>query len=318
MTLRRREYDEDVFVEKFTNSVLFSAIDAASYIDWDKIESQVDRFSEQMERLNSIDADTDEEFVEQLEPLLDGEIGEAPLYTLCFRLLGVGDSKDEFVLREGAWNTETGEQIEIAAKDVDDIADVFVEAGIRRVVDRDYDIRSILTGIQIGLESHSRKNRQGDMHEDLLEEELEKIVDALQDRGYNFELDEQYKVDYIESDGTKKVDFALVENGVPKIVFEANCYSAQGSKPSEIKRSYETVARKMDNDGIEYVWVTDGWAWKSSLKKILGEAFHSHSNLYNLASVREELKGDILQFLEEGGREVTQDDLDPQERLGSY
>ena len=315
MPLRRQDYTADEFCEKFESTVLFSAIDAASYVDWEEIRTQVAEFEDQLERLESIDADSQAEFESELEAAFDQKFGEKPLYRLCFRLLGVGKSKDEFAVRDGVWDTESGSLIESADFGAESLPEAIAEAGLQEMVQSGYDMKSLLTGIEVGLESNSRKNRQGDKHEELLKLELKEAVQSLKTEGYHVELECQYRVDYSEDDEGKTVDFAILHQGRPVVVFEANCYSAQGSKPSEIRRSYETVARKMQNEGIEYVWVTDGYAWKSSLGRILDSAFSTHPNLYNLHMVREELKDDLLEFMADNSRDFEQSDLDPQSRL---
>lgn len=315
MALRRQDYTKDEFTDEFKSTVLFSAIDARSYIDWGEITSQVEQFVDQLANLEQLEDLSDDEFKTELKSLLEGGLGNVPMYQLCFRLLGVGKSKDDFVVREGIWKTGEGATVEVDNYGADHLSKILLQAGIRRIVEGDYDIKSLLTGIEIGLESHARKNRQGEQHEMLLEKELKAICDTLVDAGHQVELVSQYKIDYHKSEGSKTVDFALLELGRPIIVFEANCYSAQGSKPSAIKRSYETVAKKMEKDGVEYVWITDGYAWKSSLGRILDAAFASHPNLYNLKMAHKELGNDILAFMDDDTRELSQNDVDPQSRL---
>lgn len=311
----RQNYEKGEFRDRFQDTLLFSAIEAGAYIDWEEIRDQVEVFENQLERLESLKKKSDEEFKAELESLLKGGLGEKPMYRLCFRLLGVGKSKDDFVVRDGIWKTETGELVEMSEYGAEGLSEALIEAGIGDMVQGDYDIKSLLTGIEVGLESHSRKNRQGNMYEKLLAQELEQIQRVLRRKGFSVELVDQHKIDYQESSGSKTVDFALLYRGRPAIVFEANCYSAQGSKPSEIKRSYENVARKMEAEGIEYVWVTDGYAWKSSLGSILDAAFESHPNLYNIHMVQEELEEDILSFLSDEQRASFQENSDPQSRL---
>jgi len=85
------------------------------------------------------------------------------------------------------------------------------------------------------------------------------------------------------------VDFALFDGGAEfRLVVEANAYK-QGSKPSEIRRSYNHVARRMRRDGIAFVWVTDGQGWASSLDNVLRESYKDITDLYNLHQVEEQL-----------------------------
>jgi hypothetical protein len=84
---------------------------------------------------------------------------------------------------------------------------------------------------------------------------LKKIISDLNEEGMNLELVEEEKIQYENSSQSKKVDFAIKKDGILKVGIEVNFYTNTGSKPTEIKRSYREVNRKLNDLGIELVWV---------------------------------------------------------------
>jgi hypothetical protein len=153
----------------------------------------------------------------------------------------------------------------------------------------------------VGMESHARKNRQGNCFEDLVGEQISAIADRLDDAGHTVAMDEEYTTEYNDESGQQKtVDFALFEDGDLRVVVEANAYKVGGSKPSEIRRSYNHVARRMRADGVAFVWITDGQGWKKSLTNVLRESYNDITDLYNLQQAETQLPDDVGQFFETG------------------
>lgn len=310
MPIRQRQLRDTEFAAEFKQTVLPSAIPAEVYVDWSSITAKSSEFATEAKLLESVSTDAAASFeADYKEALL--EVGDPfKFLRLCFRLIGLGDSKDEFVVREGVWDLRAaGTKLENGDEETAaDLASLFVELQSHDLLASSDDIQGTLAGIAIGLESHSRKNRQGKHYSKLVEAELTQICKSLSEQGYTITVDDEVTVDYSHRDGSKRVDFALYADGELRIVFELNCYSAQGSKPSEIKRSYETVARDMRAEGYEYVWVTDGYAWKAYLGNILTKAYRAHGDFYNLAMVKKELESDIRNYIEYGST------VDPEDR----
>lgn len=68
---------------------------------------------------------------------------------------------------------------------------------------------------------------------------------------------------------------------------EVNYYGTQGSKVTEIPRSYMDVAKKINSvDGYEFVWITDGIGWKMA-KEQLNEAYDEIPSIYNLSTLQD-------------------------------
>ena len=131
-----------------------------------------------------------------------------------------------------------------------------------------------VVGVETGLDSNGRKNRGGNLMEDLVELFL---------RRTNVEYYKEMKTSTV---GTRwGVDLSALTNGgktVKRFDFvvrgsscvygiETNFYSADkdgkggGSKLNETARSYKMLSLEAQNiSGFRFVWITDGAAWYSA------------------------------------------------------
>ena len=158
-----------------------------------------------------------------------------------------------------------------------------------------------ITGVETGLDSHARKSRGGDLMENLVEEYIQK---AGYQKGINYfkemyihEIEEKWNVDLsaVSNQGKteKRFDFVIkTDNQI--YVIETNFYATQGSKLNETARSYKTLALEIDTvDGVTFVWFTDGCGWNSA-RRNLEETFDVLETIYNI----KDLESKILEHLQ--------------------
>ena len=130
-------------------------------------------------------------------------------------------------------------------------------------------------GIQIGLDSHARKNRSGNSFEKLCFEVIEDIA-----KRHNYLLLEQTKFSELSKYGfqlspdvaNRICDFILVNN---KKAFniEVNYYNGGGSKPEEIVDSYINRCKNLSEIDMGFGLITDGLCWNNRWKHQLIKAF---------------------------------------------
>jgi hypothetical protein len=291
----------DEFVEEFQETIVPSAIPSSKFIDWEGISEEIESYEEQIETVAELRGVSETEFVEGLADALMQAEDTREWIDFYFELLGERGNK--YSAMEGVWKfydvqraIDSGDR-----KKARSLADILQKIGLQYLVDTCEDISDHYRGMLVGMESHARKNRQGKCFEALVEERIEKATEILREQRYDVEIDDEYVTDYEDETGqSKTVDFALFEDGELRLVVEANCYKTGGSKPSEVRRSYNHVARRMRDDGRAFVWVTDGQAWEKSLDNVLRQSYEDIVDLYNLHQAEEELPDDILNFLETG------------------
>jgi type II restriction enzyme len=161
-------------------------------------------------------------------------------------------------------------------------------------------IRDYVTGVEVGMDTHARKNRSGNSMELVIKPFIERV---------NLKHKEKYiilfqkKFDYLEKEfGVKvtpslrnrKADFILINSDKSRVVnIEVNFYSGTGSKPQEIVDSYITRQEELIENGFEFIWITDGFGWRGQ-KNQIEKGFRKVSHLLNLHFVRIGLLEDIL------------------------
>lgn len=315
-TVRQDPPSTSEFVQEFQATTLSSAIPDDEYVDWEYIDGHIEsaRSFEQQENLAAYTttAESDAAFLSRLEDLrsLDRSTFIQKLSNILLdvqpakkavrvALSLIGDTNDTFVVKEYAREVdEIASDLEGGKREeAEKFATVLTNLGLRHLINQGHQLDSVLTGVRLGLESHRRKNRQGNLYMRTIEQALDEVVAELEAAGVTASYKPEEKVDLNAEN--KQLDFLFFINGRPRIGFELNCYKARGSKPSEIKRAYQKLAERMNKNGLALIWVTDGFAWKGPLERVLDEAYESHKDMYNYEMVKEDLAGDILGWLGE-------------------
>lgn len=146
-----------------------------------------------------------------------------------------------------------------------------------------------VTGVEVGMNSNARKNRTGTIMENRVELYIKKT-------GFRYEhgktipkLEEAWNKDFHITNNEllrKKWDF-LVETPKTLFLIEVNFYKTNGSKPTEIVRSYTHLSNLANqNKNVKFVWITDGkYGWNPS-KKTLQDAYNQIEYLFNLNDLK--------------------------------
>jgi type II restriction enzyme len=74
---------------------------------------------------------------------------------------------------------------------------------------------------------------------------------------------------------------------------ETNFYGSSGSKLKSTAIEYIRMNEYWNNQGIEFIWITDGAGWKSTLKP-LREYFDEAKYLLNLEMLQKGILTDIV------------------------
>ncbi|MCI6272459.1 MAG: type II restriction endonuclease [Erysipelotrichaceae bacterium] len=145
------------------------------------------------------------------------------------------------------------------------------------------------TGVETGLDSNGRKNRGGDLMENLVEEFIKKAgfikdVDYFKEM-YIHQITEKWNIDLssISNNGKaeKRFDFVIKTSNMIYGI-ETNFYGGGGSKLNETARSYKTLAWETEEiNNFTFVWFTDGKGWISA-RNNLEETFDVMEHIYNI------------------------------------
>ena len=257
------------------------------YVDFDKVFENAQKFKVELNIMNSLigSKNIEQEFVEL--------INRYPEIIKCIPILIAKREKEIYCIDgKGAFtysfknlNYSTDQYVYFMKETK--LFDLLQNHIINNLFD-------YVTGVEAGLSSNGRKNRGGDLMEDLVESF---IINA------GFEKDKTYFKEMYLSDLEKKTglnlsslsnegktekrfDFVIITK---KCVYacECNFYSSQGSKLNETARSYKTLAlESKEINGFRFVWFTDGLGWNHA-KNNLRETFDVLEDIYNIKELED-------------------------------
>lgn len=156
------------------------------------------------------------------------------------------------------------------------LEEIFANKQIKNLVD-------YVFGVEVGLDTHSRKNRSGHVMEGMVAKFFDNAGIKYRQEVYSHEFP---PIHQILGEDTKRFDF-VVETPSKTYLMEVNFYSGGGSKLNEVARAYTELSPKVNScSGYEFVWITDGVGWKSAKGK-LEEAFYTIPSIYNLTTIKD-------------------------------
>ena len=173
---------------------------------------------------------------------------------------------------------------------INDLASFVLQAGLADIL-RNKQVKNLVDyaiGVEVGLDSNGRKNRGGTMMEDIVEVFVDEYC---QQSGAEYlaqataaKIKAKWGIQIEVDKSSRIIDFAINKNGKLYLA-EVNFYSGGGSKLKSTATEYCEMYNRYHRQGIEFIWVTDGAGWKSTLKP-LREYFDKSDYLVNLEMLR--------------------------------
>ena len=174
---------------------------------------------------------------------------------------------------------------------IEDYAKFLTESGLFELISN-RKIKNLVDyafGIEVGLDSNTRKNRSGEIMENIVEAFLKISGIAYQKQMEYKAIDEKYGTNLCAiGKATKKLDFVFKSKNSNKLfLMEVNCYNTQGSKPTETAKSYIELNSKISTmNDVEFIWITDGYGWNKS-RKNLEDAYDNIKHLYTIKDLED-------------------------------
>lgn len=289
----RQDYiSSEDFRDKFIKTITPGVIKRVDFIHWNTIFQKTNRYERFFDFFRQTNAKTKEERIKQITDALMSADVAMDFIDAAFELLG--HTGKNYVSNEDYIDFKRFSEVEKDEHQILYIVNVLFDLGLNNVID--LNIVDYFTGVQVGLETHRRKNVGGTEFSNIVNEELVKIINKINLNGFVLKLDREMPIYYSDIKTSKTLDFCL-SSADKKLGIEVNFYTASGSKPTEIKRSYGHVNRELEKVGTTLVWITDGIGYKE-MKKSLKEAVDIHRNTYNLFMMKESFEKDIIDFFE--------------------
>ena len=281
--------DEQIWTEFHTK--LKPNINTWSYfVDWQSVRSKVESIEVELNILNSLIG------VKNLKQKLTKLILQYPNIVKTFPILLAIRAKSVQVLVDTEnfiYRNFDFEKNKINKDEAEDLADFVISSGLGEMVS-DKKLKNFVDyvlGVEVGIQTNARKNRTGKLMEAIVENFILKTCNQIKadylPQATKQKIKEAWDIDIHIEKSNRKIDFAIFHK--QKLFFiETNFYAGGGSKLKSTAGEYISMAQFWQQQDIEFIWVTDGYGWKNTLKP-LREYFDKGYFLLNLEMLKKYL-----------------------------
>jgi len=287
--------NEDLLFEKITQSFKEKITKWDYFVNWAKVFSNIEPIEKELNLLNYLIGKDD------IETEAYNLIKQYPQVIKAFPILiGIRDKSidiltdtQNFIYMKYSFTNR-----DLSDQECKELSNFVVNSGIGEIL-KDKKVKNLVdyaTGVEVGLDSNGRKNRGGTLMESLVEAF---VSDTCKNLGIEYmrqatarRIKKQWNIDIVVDKSSRQLDFAINNNG--KLFFiECNFYGGGGSKLKSTATEYIEMNRYWNKQGIEFIWITDGAGWRSTLKP-LREYFDKADYLLNLEMLKENILKEII------------------------
>lgn len=285
----------DILFERITSSFKEKITQYDYFVNWDKVITCVELFEKELNILNYLVGKQNFELeANNLLREYPGAIKAIPT------LLAVREGYVDILIDTKKFEYKSIDffQQEYTKKEISEVVELMVKTGLGRLISGKQ-IKNLVdyaTGVEVGLDSNGRKNRGGSLMESLVEEFVSETCQNLGipylSQATSKKIKEKWNIDVLVDKSSRQLDFVINNDG--KLFFiECNFYGGGGSKLKSTATEYIEMNRYWNKQGIEFIWITDGAGWKSTLKP-LREYFDKADYLLNLDMLKNSVLIKIL------------------------
>ena len=274
------------------------------FVNWDKIEKHIKKYEIEFNILNTlIKCDN---FDSKLKELLKKYPEIIESFPILFALSKSKARKakrnngklqviNDFMDRDAGFTNYNFKKRDLSNKEISKFIDFFEKTGLKYFF-KNLAEKSILDfafGVDVGMDTHARKNRSGKAMELAVEPIIKNIlseidkndeIDLITQKKFKI-LNKKYNIECSSEIQNRKADFILVKNNSLVINIEANFYKGGGSKPQEIVDSYINRQNDLYENSFDFIWITDGYGWKDQYNQT-DKAFKKIDYLLNLNFIK--------------------------------
>ena len=267
------------------------------FTNWGKVFENVKKYNLELNILNSLSGSKD--FDGELKYILKKYpevIGVFPT------LLGVRDMKldvlDNSLLPDFVFKNYDFTKSTIDKKDIEDFVLYFNKSGLKTLILNGglTNIKDYTFGVEVGLDTNGRKNRGGTIMETLVDSLLQKVYSLEKDinyidQGNPGKVYDLWGIEFPVDKSSRRPDFIVRKNNKTYWI-ETNFYSGGGSKLKSTCGEYKSIQDFCRDNGITFIWITDGDGWKTTLKP-LEETFLHNDYIFNLSMIKDGVLNDL-------------------------
>ncbi len=288
--------NEDVLFEEITSSFKDKITQWNYFVNWKKVLQNIEPIEKELNLLNYLigKKDLHKETVALLLKYPETIKAIPLLLAIRDKSLEVLIDTRNFIYREFDFSKKTYQE-----KEIKSFADFILKSRLGELL-QDKKIKNLVdyaTGVEVGLDSNGRKNRGGTLMENLVEEFVRDTCNELKieymPQATAKKIKEKWNIDVKVDKSSRIIDFTINKNGELYFI-EVNFYGGGGSKLKSTATEYIKMNEYWNEQGIEFIWITDGAGWRSTLKP-LREYFDKADYLLNLEMLRNGVLKRIIQ-----------------------
>lgn len=282
--------------QKFLGTTAETARGHKFYVNWNKIKQNVASKRIELNILSTLISSKN--FDEDLRAILRRYPEVLPLFPLLIAVRSI----EITILNdyEGVQTPQTYYDFSEHSLSIDEIEKIVVfatQTGLRLFFTEmvHQSLWDYLLGVEVGLDTHARKNRSGMAGELALATLLRTIGSARIETKYQTYFRELRKLGFTVSPTleNRKSDALVIVDNSFVVNIEVNFYDGSGSKPSELVDGYIKRQSDLKAAGFGFIWLTDGRGWHE-MTNSLGIAAQEIDYLMNFYLANEGLLERVL------------------------
>lgn len=261
-------------IDNYFNSLTETSVNALDLTEFDKINSLLLKNKSFLEGLSHFISKNKDDFITKFNK--DYQKYESD-FKFIPMLIGVRDLSKKVILKDKVISFEE------IVNDKEKLLEFILETRLINVFTNHMigDLFGYYFGIEVGLDTNSRKNRYGKKIETIIFSMLRYYCEI-----NNIVLKNQIKVNDIDIPGFKNKIFDFVLYDKLKdihIMIECSFYNSGGSKISETARSYENLNSLLKNNKkFKFIWLADGQGMKTIKNILKKDSIDFVTNINNL------------------------------------
>lgn len=269
------------YLQYFVDTLIPTNRTYSYYVDWEKIQSNLNKHITEISILNSLIHFNSEERKDKLRDIIHNYPAVVDIIPLIIAIrdknLLILEIDDDLLFKAFEFTSKSviQKKIDPNMDNVEELVDFCDKSGIIDLLGKIKDLYTYLTGVEVGLDSNARKNRSGKIFEQIVELFLTSELNKL-GNDYHLKIEDSS----IKIGKSKRIDFVVYKKHKPLIAIECNFYWWSGGKGIEVAGSYADLQRRFKDKGLEFIWVTDGPGW-AGMTSTLKTAFEDIDFLLN-------------------------------------
>ncbi len=259
----------DEYIKHFFKTLLPTNKTYEYFVDWDKVRNATNKYLYELSLLNSLTKVTASEREIHLRSLLYKYPQVVEVIPLLIAERVKNGKIDIFDLELEQFIIFEFNRSKVNKNTVPKILKFCNKTGILDLFEQVQDIHDYLLGVEVGIDTNARKNRSGDIFEKMCQNKIKNLI------GENYKTvnnDPNFSLYPIITNGRSKGkthDIVIYKDNTPFFIVECNFYNVTGSKPVSIAESYIEMHIVAQENGVGFLWVTDGPAWHKMKDPIL-------------------------------------------------